>query len=330
MSHYSKAVFRISSLIIIGLSSCIENRDLYIPQQDTYSEVELFIGGECNTTMIPTPDATSNTKRIYGITVAQWIKDANGSPQAKPYAYGIFDNVSNLKLNLIDRYKYRIACTMIENGKDSILFSNEGYGRPFTLDEYGTNYGMIQNRFLTVDPEENTPLFLFNADNSNIETKNQDKEITRPFIRRYHGVIDSLETHMIGNEVEMYRRYFAIKYIVNGLQENCKLEVQMDDSPKWTFTPEKNETDYTYVSFKNLTNKIPKSGVLSEEVAIRVRFYRNGIMHPATMTFYRTLKRNHKASVVIDDLDEFGTDGRPFVSLKDEGELEKEPTVDLP
>lgn len=152
--NYSKKLATISALAVAILSSCIEEKDLSqiskVPEPETYSEVTFNIGGECSTTETPLSRATNEKKDIYGITVSQWIRDTSGRLQSKPYAYGIFDNISNLKLNLLDGYKYRVACTMVRNATDSLEVDGK-LARPFTLDRNGKVYGTVENKFLIAD-----------------------------------------------------------------------------------------------------------------------------------------------------------------------------------
>lgn len=330
--NYSKKLATISALAVAILSSCIEEKDLSqiskVPEPETYSEVTFNIGGECSTTETPLSRATNEKKDIYGITVSQWIRDTSGRLQSKPYAYGIFDNISNLKLNLLDGYKYRVACTMVRNATDSLEVDGK-LARPFTLDRNGKVYGTVENKFLIADQPDGTQLFLFDADNSKIGTKAQE-DISRPSILRYHGLIDSLETHTANNELELYRRYFAVKFVANGLRKNYKLEVQLDDSPKWVLTPEKNETDYTYISFRTLTGKITSGNIISENVMFRVELFKDGVSQGKIMEYNRSFKRDYKSVIAISDIDNFGTDADLSIKIADEGELENDPTTDLP
>lgn len=102
--NYSKKISVAAILTIAMLSSCIKDKDLsqITNKPETYSEVALSIGGECNTTETPMSRASDQIREVYGITVSQWIRDTGGRLQSKPYAYGIFDDVSNLKLNLLE------------------------------------------------------------------------------------------------------------------------------------------------------------------------------------------------------------------------------------
>lgn len=331
--HYSKKLSVAVAVTIAALSSCIKDKDLsqITNKPDTYSEVRLSIGGECNTTEVPMPTRAGEGKKdIYGIAVSQWVREG-GRLQTKAYAYGIFDDVSNLKLNLLDGYKYRISCTMIKDAKDSIFSQNNKYARPFTLDRNGQTYGEIKNQFLVADQADGSQLFLSDVENSKVKTKYQDDNITRPFIIRYHGVIDSLETKSTGNELELYRRYFAVKFIANGLHENYRLEIQLDDSPKWILTPEKSETEYTYVSFKSLTGKIVNNNILTENAQFKVELFKgNESQGKEIMKYNRSFKRNYKSTIAISDIDNFGTDAGLSIKIADEGELENDPITDLP
>lgn len=332
--NYSKKLSVAVAITIVALSSCIKEKDLsqITDKPDTYSEVRLSIGGECNTTEVPMPVRAGELKKdIYGIAVSQWVRDNGGRMQSKPYAYGIFDDVSDLKLNLLDGYKYRIACTMIKDAKDSLFSDNNKFARPFTLDRSGNTYGEIKNRFLVADQPDGSQLYLFDVDNSKVKTKYQGDNITRPFIMRYHGVIDSLETKSTGNELELYRRYFAVKFIANGLRANYRLEVQLDDSPKWILTPEKNETEYTYVSFRSLTGKIVNNSILTDNADFKVELFKdNESQGEVIMKYNRSFKRNYKSTIVISDIDNFGTDAGLSIKIADEGELENDPITDLP
>lgn len=330
--NYSKKISVAAILTIAMLSSCIKDKDLsqITNKPETYSEVALSIGGECNTTETPMSRASDQIREVYGITVSQWIRDTGGRLQSKPYAYGIFDDVSNLKLNLLDGYKYRVACTMIENAKDSLQHKDNKFARPFSLDRNGEVFGEIKNQFFLADQPDGSQLFLFDADNSKIGTKYQNG-VSRPYIKRYHGVIDSLETKTTGNELELYRRYFAVKFIANGLHENYRLEIQLDDSPKWILTPKKNETEYTYVSFKSLTGKVITNNILSENVSFKVELFKGDESQgKEIMKYNRSFKRNYRSMIAISDIDNFGTDAGLSIKIADEGELEDDPVTDLP
>jgi hypothetical protein len=330
--NHSKKLSVAAILAIAMLSSCIKDKDLSQigNKPETYSEATLSIGGECNTTETPMSRASDQVREIYGITVSQWIRDTGGRLQSKPYAYGIFDDVSNLKLNLLDGYKYRVSCTMVENAKDSLLHEENKFARPFSLDRNGEVFGEIKNRFLLADQPDGSLLYLFDADNSKVGTEHQDG-ISRPWIKRYHGVIDSLETHTTGNELELYRRYFAVKFKANGLHENYRLEIQLDDSPKWILTPDKNETEYTYVSFRSLTGKVTPNSILSDNASFKVELFKEDESQGTEiMKYNRSFKRNYRSTIVISDIDNFGTDAGLSIKIADEGELEDEPVTDLP
>ena len=114
------------------------------------------------------------------------------------------------------------------------------------------------------------------------------------------------------------------------MRKNYKLEVQLDDSPKGVLTPEKNETDYTYISFRTLTGKITSGNIISENAMFRVELFKDGVSQGKIMEYNRSFKRNYKSVIAISDIDNFGTDADLSIKIADEGELENDPTTDLP
>lgn len=59
-------------------------------------------------------------------------------------------------------------------------------------------------------------------------------------------------------------------------------------------TPEKNETDYTYISFRTLTGKITSGNIISENVMFRVELFKDGVSQGKNMEYNRSFKRNYK------------------------------------
>ena len=245
----------LAGLVVLSqiLQSCLKGEDVYKEKEPTYTELDLNIGGECSLTEKPMSRADAS-KEIFGINVAMLIQNPNGSVTQKPYAYGIFDNIKagNLKLNVLDGYQYRISCTMIKEGKDSLL-TKDGTLYPLTLSKGNDpKLGTITNKFITAERPDGTQEYLFDLENSKIGTKGQSN-YTRPFIQRYHGIIDKLTVAPDQtNTLEVYRRYFGVQFKQNGLQADCKLEIQIDGAPTVWLTPDKKESPELMVSMLSL------------------------------------------------------------------------------
>ncbi len=121
----------------VALASCQKNiaSDVLAEKQDTYT-VHLACAGELDVTHKPLTKASPDD--LYGIQV-YYAPVSGGSYQQ--YAFGLFDDVSDISLELLADYKYKFVIDMIVNGKNVIYSSNMneledeeillGYGAPF-------------------------------------------------------------------------------------------------------------------------------------------------------------------------------------------------------
>ena len=327
--------FLFTSLVCICLtvSSCIPEKDLHEEKPVTYTEVNFSVGGDCSVTDKPMSRADASSKELYGINVAMLVKNPNDANfTSKPYAYGIFDHTSvqNLKLNLIDGYSYRVSCTMIADGVDS-LAQNGGYVRPFTIDKNRTNFGKVGNKFITSERPDGTQEYLYDLEVAQIGTAGQ-ANILRPFIKRYHGFI---ETPIISkdaptqNDLEVYRRYFGVKFKVVGLQNGLKMKIQIDDSPAIWLSSSNAESESTYVSMKNLTAKVEPNRILTENGRVIATVYKEGEEPEQILNYTIAFKRNYMHTIAISDIDHCGTPSGVKIKV-DEEEMGDDGQQDLP
>ena len=57
-----------------------------------------------------------------------------GETSYSPYAYGLFDDISDVKVKLISGAEYEFVCTMVRDGKSKIWGINHaGQGTPFKM-----------------------------------------------------------------------------------------------------------------------------------------------------------------------------------------------------
>lgn len=98
--------------------------------------VQLGVKGEISVSQNPLTRFTPDNRDLYGIQV--YHKPASESGYV-PYAYGLFDNIEDIKLEVTENYNYNFEVILIDDGKDKI-FSDSilvdevpyiGYDRPF-------------------------------------------------------------------------------------------------------------------------------------------------------------------------------------------------------
>lgn len=344
---------RLTDFIITGclftaftLQSCVKEKDLYQTPPTTYSELNLKIDGDYFFSELPLARASSSsvineTKTILGIAISMTPKEGL-NPTSKPYAYGIFQldkakNPENLKIRVIDGYNYRISCSMIANAKDSIKTVDGAFEAPFDLERSGKERGECLNKFILAE-QTNGIKFLYNIENSKIKTISEGQnECTRPFIERYHGVIDKINlTDGAENTIKLYRRFFGVKFKQTGL-ESGYLRVKIEDAPDIYLYADANihnpvESNFKMVSMKNLTASIPtgENAHLTENVKVEVFWKKNletseKLIVNSTMTF----KRNYAHTIVLTNIDHIGTPGNIGIEVED-GEMGEVPDQDIP
>ena len=235
------------------------------------------------------------------------------------------------------------SCTMVQSGKEVIAkkTTTDGnqYYRPFTLDRNGNSPSVITNRLLAA-LGEGTPEFFYDIENSKVQTAantntdntENDKDISRPFVNRYHFTIDSINPGQDCN-LMLYRRFFAVQFKAKVNTEDEKLEIQLDDSHHITLDKENKWTsNQIYVSMRTLTTQINPNTIYTENVKIKADYFdpsQNDTGFVPLMEYSRSFKRNYLTVITISDIDHFGTETGITVSLEEE-ELKNDINVDLP
>lgn len=123
-----KLRYLISMVSIVGLMyGCIDDELFDQTKEATSNEVtvSLNLGGEI---LVANEAMTrgENDPDIYGIQV---YKDG------KPFAYGLFDNVNKLRINLLAGSNYKIVTSMVKDGKN-LLSSDGKHSNIDNLSEY--------------------------------------------------------------------------------------------------------------------------------------------------------------------------------------------------
>lgn len=210
--------------------------------------VHLGFGGEITdiSTSTLTKAAAVDTD-LYGIQVYSCPATNSSSPTYAPYAYGLFDNISSMTVNLLQGYTYKFACTMVVNGKNKLANDgNSGYWGPY----FGVNNDtQLNNQFIYSTSNYFTGL----AEGSSMLSGS--KIYNRPNTDRYYGEItDFVPAENISASISMKRVAFGAKFIAEGLIEG-KLKISMADAPDMYITYPDTTAQNIY-TFKNSANII--------------------------------------------------------------------------
>ena len=108
------ALILLPAIFIIASCSNDENAD-YPEIQETTSQISLAIEPSIEQSEIPMVRASSSTSRgLYAINV-YW--QGKGLTSYQPYVSGLFNDVSQIDISLIDGYKYRFDCSFLEESE---------------------------------------------------------------------------------------------------------------------------------------------------------------------------------------------------------------------
>lgn len=151
----AKSFISAVAVSLVAMVSCQDNIAPENPVENPKAyTVSLACAGELDVTHVPLTKGSSND--LYGIQVYYAPLE---NPNYQPYAYGLFDNLSNTHIELLADYKYKFVVDYVVEGKTSIYSSNMsavedevvlGYGSPFrtTHSGYLKSLTAVTNQFV--------------------------------------------------------------------------------------------------------------------------------------------------------------------------------------
>lgn len=234
-------------LMSFGLFSCA---DTDIPDCDTgvsdeYVEVSLKCMGDI-TDMGATPMSRADGTDLYcfHVLVDEVI---NGVEKLMPYAYGLFNDVSNITVKLRTIDKYVVFCTMVEDGAN-VIYSEEReglryYSFPF---ECQLTNSFIYDADSDMSPIVNGTAMLYDDYGYGVLS-------SMPSIKRYFGVSD-MYSHEVGGtlSVNLKNMTFGMNITANNFTEGT-IRIWIDGEEKVSFDSGE-QSKSVYFSMNDLLN----------------------------------------------------------------------------
>lgn len=245
----------IAIALILGFVACNTEEEPVIPsdKNKTYT-VSLNLTGEIDVTQEPLSRFTPSETALYGIQVD--YKPISGGGYAH-YAYGLFDDISDTSIELIENHLYRFTVLMIEDGKnaiyrDSILVDSQnylGYGKPFkAYNAYNASTSVsitkITNKFTIAEDK----YFEYGSFGNYIKyTLPSGKEFDEPEgIETYFGRVEDYLPSEDGTAISIYlkRMVYGLKFQATDFLTEGTLRIDFGNY-YYTLTPEKKEVEVT-------------------------------------------------------------------------------------
>lgn len=219
--------------------------------------IKLRAGGEADVSYEPLTRFTPDDRDLYGVQVRH--KPAT-TGSYEYYAYGLFDNVEDMSLEVKENYQYEITVELIDDGKDkiycdSILVDSNyylGYDKPFK--GYNKYNGSTSSSITQLTNKFTYASDRYFIDGSQIRLKD-GKEYTYPEnIDFYYGQIKNYIPTEDGTVLSIY-----LKHMVTGLKinigdyfDNGKITLSAFDK-NYTFTPESKTYETTFAYYSNVS-----------------------------------------------------------------------------
>lgn len=273
----------IALIACVGFVACstesIETPPEPEPQPETYT-VKLGWAGEILDVSYEPMETRAATDDLYGIQVYSKPNTEDYRSWSN-YAYGLFDDPTNITITLQNGFKYKFVATMVKDVKSRIYYSYGRYHEPFnvTLDNkfyYDSNvYMSLSSGYTSLTPE--------------------GRHYNRPNIERFYGeLIDyTPEESSTNAKIEMKRTSFGAKFVAGGkLAVDGKLEIQIDTAPKMEMALTEGEDEISDIfTFSDVDAAWAKDDY-TEDIEVSFKWIRTDGTEPPLGTHKITFKRN--------------------------------------
>lgn len=266
----------VAAIGMVACESILPEQQHPIDEPKTFT-VQLGMSGEINVSQNPLTRFTPDDRDLYGIQV--YHKPAS-EVNYQRYAYGLFDNIEDVQLEVTENHNYKFEVMLIDDGKDkifrdSILVDNIpyiGYGEPF----YAYNkYNGASSSSITIVSNEFTygeDRYFWGdggsegLDNVKYKTLDGTKCLNAEDINAFYGELKGYTPTDEGSTIDIYLKHmiYGLRVEVGEFLNNGTLTVKLDsksssnnDYHNYTITPENRtlETIYAYSGTSGWYNK---------------------------------------------------------------------------
>lgn len=217
MGQYKHLLWASIFILLLGIS-CTEVNEADV-QTGQEVVVALKLTGDFDLEVTQDPITKATSKDAYGVNV-YYDKEQDGVTD-DVFAYGLFDNVEDMKITVLSGYKYRFVCDLIKNARYTLFYgitngqSFQGYSDPFANNKSSTTE--VGNTFIGgtdyLTGLGKGPVALYSSSSS-------------PFgqyytsTNRFYGETDQYSpTSGTTVEIALKRVVFGAKFVITGVKE---------------------------------------------------------------------------------------------------------------
>lgn len=262
----------VAAMAMAACESVLPEQQPPIDEPRTFT-VHLGMSGEINVSQNPLTRFTPDDRDLYGIQV--YHKPASESGY-EPFAYGLFDNIEDVKLEVTENYNYAIEVILVNDGKDkisrdSILVDNVpyvGYDKPFRA--YNLYPGataqsvtIVSNEFTYAEDRYFNSRYDGERDLRFAPAGRPNSDFIGPRLDTYYGKLVGYTPTTEGAVIDIYMKHmiYGLKVEVGEFFNEGKLEVYLrrlefangsadGTYETYTLTPDNKNKEYIYSHYE--------------------------------------------------------------------------------
>lgn len=209
-------------LLVLCMTSCSKEESTSTEEAKEYN-VSLKFNGEITTSDTPLTRGAA-TNDLIGVQVYQ---------DGGIYAYGLFDNVDDININLLSDHKYKFVVTIVKDGKNKLQKSLSGYYQyPFWKGGNSSSGGV----------SDLTNIFEYDTSNVHFSSLANGKSnilkeglVDYPETDRFYGEVDNYTPTENGSlTIDLKRTAFGLKYEVSGVTDGA-VSVKIENTSRIFF-----------------------------------------------------------------------------------------------
>lgn len=225
--------------------------------------VSLKLGGEITTSEAPLARAETESTDLYGVQVS---RKKDGESSYKKFAYGLFDNVSDMKINLLEGSVYEFVIALVKDGKSFFSKDSDGYGQPFHKQSTSLKVeGTVLNNYF----EYSTSWKMASLGNGYYYEADWYYGETKDYTPSVNGTV----------EIDLKHTVFGLQYEVSGITDGT-VSVTIKNDKRTFFTESGITADYTseekIIAFYDVYNAWQYADNYTENLSVTVN-WRRGI-----------------------------------------------------
>lgn len=226
MKLFNNIIYVAAICLLCGCSKDDVVEEQSVPKEYT---VSLKFNGEIETEDSPLTRTETASTDLYGVQV---YKDGRG------FAYGLFDNVNDMNLNLLSGSKYKFVVTLIKDGKNIIYSDVRGrYAEPFNIAGNSYVIGCSNCFYYGVSS--------FSSLGVGRIAVGENWKMACPEADWYYGELDNytpMENGVVN--IELKHTVFGLRYEVSGVTDGT-VTIKIENSDRTFFNKADITSDYT-------------------------------------------------------------------------------------